>query len=304
MSTLKIKLKFKPEFQKIINDLKKNNLKFFIGGGAVLSAILNQEDEQDLDIFFRTADDYYTTKNFLSLNHDVEYETNNAITFIERQNIQDKTFDVLSEPTKIQIIRRSFGTPEEIISNFDLNKSMVAYENDELIIDSRFKEPLHITKKHTNSLKRLFKYNERLYNFQKNNSKYKNIHYIDWCSTVEDFNNGEMIPDFYDNSVKSSKDVLKNFLKSLFTNLTYSECVQDDKIKKMLNDMVLSNALELIKGSFIPADYLPTYYFEKVHFLRVFSKKNRVIDMHCDNVLKKYILDVKHKNPELLFEMF
>jgi len=296
-------LKFKDIFQKVIDELKSNNINFFIAGGSVLSVVLRQDTKQDLDLFFRTKNDYNRAKMYLSKTYHTEYESDNAITFTKEAQVKFN-WDTISaqENVTVQIIKRSFGSPEDIISNFDLNKSMIAYEDDEVIIDPRFSEPLHIITKHTNSLKRALKYCDRLMAFQKENPRFSKANLsIDWISTIKEFDSTELVPDFYNDEMKPANEVLQKFLKELFTNITTNENIPSTEIKEVLNKMDLEYVLWLLKDAFIPMDYQLTYYYEKVLYYKILNKSEYIVTRYKD-VLNNCISEIKDKNPEILFE--
>ena len=126
----------------ILLNLKKliphNN--WFIAGGAAASSVYN-----DIDIYFYTKEDYEA-----------------ALRAIPIRTITSKladTFEYLSY--KIQYIKCTFGTPEEVFATFDLNKSCIAILPTGGIVQSAdFHKPLYIKHLSTQTIQRFIKYVE------------------------------------------------------------------------------------------------------------------------------------------------
>lgn len=88
----------------------------FIAGGYFKSILQNQTPK-DIDIFFKNRDDFDVALNhFKSSGWTVKYENEKAIA-LKKHN----------EEIWIELIRCVYGTPEEILSNFDFTISKMAY---------------------------------------------------------------------------------------------------------------------------------------------------------------------------------
>lgn len=110
---------------KLIKYVDKFNISvpYFIAGGACVD-ILNGvkiDDLNDIDIFFKNEDDLNEFKSCMTL-RDIS-TTDNAYTY-EYYPKAESTSNL-----KIQLIRCNFGTPEEVLSTFDLNKSCVSIDS-------------------------------------------------------------------------------------------------------------------------------------------------------------------------------
>lgn len=93
-----------PEFTQIKSLLPE--LGWFIAGGSLLSDYYN-----DVDVYFYSEADYNAA---VLPNPDIT--TDNAVTYLT----------LLDTRKNLQLINRNFGTPDEILANFDLNKSRQA----------------------------------------------------------------------------------------------------------------------------------------------------------------------------------
>ena len=126
----------------ILLDLKKliphNN--WFIAGGAAASSVYD-----DIDIYFYTKEDYEA-----------------ALRGIPTTTVASKladTFEYLSY--KIQYIKCTFGTPEELFATFDLNKSCIAIlPTGDMVQSADFHKPLYIKQLSTQTMQRFIKYVE------------------------------------------------------------------------------------------------------------------------------------------------
>lgn len=99
----------------LIRDNLPSDCRYFIAGGCLLPGYHN-----DIDIYFYSEADYTLASSYFinSLSTQCEYTSNNADTY----NI----FDTPGITITVQFVHRLFGTPFEILSDFDLNKSRQA----------------------------------------------------------------------------------------------------------------------------------------------------------------------------------
>lgn len=99
-----------------IRQIMPPNCRYFIAGGCLLPGYYT-----DIDIYFYRKSDYVLA--FEALTQYVSYSTDNADTY----SIPYGTEDPWGNPTfTLQCISRTFGTPLEVLSDFDLNKSRQA----------------------------------------------------------------------------------------------------------------------------------------------------------------------------------
>ena len=115
-------------------NLNTTLFKWFIAGGA-LTSVFSSKSISDLDIFFNSFEDYKLMRNSfdVDINQDNVYikvpviETNNAVSYC----IND---------CRVQLIKKLFGTPEEVINQFDFTVCMGAYipQERKIILDESF----------------------------------------------------------------------------------------------------------------------------------------------------------------------
>lgn len=115
-----------------MNILKSNtvdfpNLKFleeyleghngFIAGGCFKN-IFNRETLKDIDIFFRNEEDFLKADTYFSKSpiYELVYVNRNAVSYL---NTKTKT--------RIELIRNIFGSPKEVISQFDFTVVKIAF---------------------------------------------------------------------------------------------------------------------------------------------------------------------------------
>lgn len=129
-----------------------NHSGWFIAGGAV-----SHDRHLDIDVYFESEQAYKAMHaEFLKLDN-TPYETSNASSFtISNNNMQPfNTF---------QLVSRNFGTPTQILANFDLNICRNAVLPDRTLIQTResfFPMYLDLDKLRANSASRLIKYHHR-----------------------------------------------------------------------------------------------------------------------------------------------
>lgn len=89
----------------------------FIAGGCIKN-IFNNERIKDIDIFFENQVDFYKAVTYFQNNKDFKkhYENEGVIAFKEIKSNQI-----------IELIKKTFGTPEQIISKFDFSITKFAY---------------------------------------------------------------------------------------------------------------------------------------------------------------------------------
>lgn len=108
-------------FNKIILDeLKENNIRACVAGGAVRDYFMGVFTKTDYDLFFpdeknlKLAIEYFKSKEC-----EVKWESDNGM----KVKHNGKTFD---------LIKKIFGAPEELINEFDFTVSMFAVDNDKV----------------------------------------------------------------------------------------------------------------------------------------------------------------------------
>lgn len=88
----------------------------YIAGGCFKDIFLSRK-VKDIDLFFMTEDDYKDAIRFYQLLHwEIVYENANAISFKHPE-----------KDVRIELIKRSFGSPEYIMSQFDFSVCKFAY---------------------------------------------------------------------------------------------------------------------------------------------------------------------------------
>lgn len=108
--------------------------KFCIAGGSMLSLWLDKPIN-DIDLFFENENEFLKClKYFNEVVGECDYETPNAVRFVHKG-------------MKYDLIRKEFGTPNEIISNFDFYNCAIAVTKDNVYALSHTLESIN-----TNSL--------------------------------------------------------------------------------------------------------------------------------------------------------
>ena len=118
--------------------------KGFIAGGCIKNLFSN-ERIKDIDVFFENQEDFHKAQRYFESNEDYmkQYENPKVIAFRELKSNQ-----------VVELIKTTYGTPEEIISKFDFSITKFAYykETDEdstvykIIHHKDFFEHLHLKK--------------------------------------------------------------------------------------------------------------------------------------------------------------
>ena len=106
------------------------NTNGFIAGGCFKN-IFNGEKCKDLDVFFRNKNDWEEAVKLYKAKQDwkIKYENSKVIAF-ENDDL----------PYHIELINTVFGTPEEIINDFDFDITKFSYFKD---VDNQFKCIMH-----------------------------------------------------------------------------------------------------------------------------------------------------------------
>lgn len=89
----------------------------FIAGGCFKN-IFNNEKIKDVDIFFEDEEDFNEANSYFSTKEDYvfSYENKNTVSYKNtKTNI------------RVELIRNTYGTPEEILSKFDFSITKFAY---------------------------------------------------------------------------------------------------------------------------------------------------------------------------------
>lgn len=132
--------------------------KGFICGGCFKN-IFNHEKVKDLDMFFRCSKDWEDAVQYYdSMTPGYEGEDKRAETYYfyyENENV--KAYKHIEKGTVIELCCKSFGTPKEIIDNFDFTVTKFAFYKEEvedengekyienkIICDDKFFEHLHL----------------------------------------------------------------------------------------------------------------------------------------------------------------
>lgn len=95
------------------------DLKFFVAGGACRAAFA-KEQISDLDIYFEDGTAFKALNDYLDGNDD---EKMSVIPILSTLNAE--TYSV--NAVKVQLIKKIYGTPEDIIKQFDFTVCMCAY---------------------------------------------------------------------------------------------------------------------------------------------------------------------------------
>lgn len=88
--------------------------------GGCFKALFSGEKPHDADMFFRCPEDFHAAVSFFKDSkdeYDVGYENENVVSFIHKKT-----------SLRIECIRKIYGTPEEILSQFDFTIAKFAYE--------------------------------------------------------------------------------------------------------------------------------------------------------------------------------
>lgn len=92
--------------------------KGFIAGGCFKN-IFNKEKVKDVDVFFENEMDFQNAKNYYENNEDwyLYYENQKVVSYKRYKKPE----------VAIELIRSTFGTPEEILNQFDFSITKFAY---------------------------------------------------------------------------------------------------------------------------------------------------------------------------------
>lgn len=183
-------------FGMLFNAFNEKRIKFFIAGGYSLFIEDKSKKYNDCDFWFYTEEDYIRAKDTIS-------------------NILDKNISMRAHETdnawsssyylKFQLIKKHFGTPQEIMKHFDMYHVRLAYNYDKEKIDMRegiINEIVPSKNFNNSSMKRLFKYIERGYKISSNN----------FNMYVEAYTNGELTPLYGEEASKD--DLFKRCLQN------------------------------------------------------------------------------------------
>lgn len=99
--------------------------KGFIAGGCFKN-IFNNEPIKDIDIFFNSSADFGNAVNYFNGDEDFEpyYESKNVTAFRHK-----------ASGVSVELVQTIFGTPEEIISEFDFTVVKFAYYKEDVVDD-------------------------------------------------------------------------------------------------------------------------------------------------------------------------
>lgn len=195
---MEFKIKDRDTFYKLRKlDYFMSGHKGFIAGG-VFKNLFNDEEIRDLDMFFETQEHYDEALKYFKAHRGYKksYENDNCYAFYNKEH------NVL-----IELVKRQFGTPQQILEIFDFSIVRAAYfkqENEEgginykLMYVDRFFEDLHQKKlvidiDHdkiplpANTFDRAFKYQRYGYNLCRE-SKIKLIEALRGLQGEIDFN--------------------------------------------------------------------------------------------------------------------
>ena len=142
------------DIKKLFNKLPTfmfNHSGWFIAGGAVTSYIYS-----DIDVYFESEQAYKAMHAEFLKQDNNPYETSNASSFY----VTDGAFT----SSTFQLVCRNFGTPTQILADFDLNICRNAVLPDRTLIQTResfFPMYLDLDKLRANSVSRLIKYHHR-----------------------------------------------------------------------------------------------------------------------------------------------
>lgn len=128
-----------------------NHSGWFIAGGAVTSYIYS-----DIDVYFESEQAYKAMHAEFLKRDNNPYETSNASSF----HVTDGAFT----SSTFQLVCRNFGTPTQILADFDLNICRNAVLPDRTLIQTResfFPMYLDLNNLRANSVSRLIKYHHR-----------------------------------------------------------------------------------------------------------------------------------------------
>jgi hypothetical protein len=286
---------FNEYYKSVLNEIKDFN--FFVAGGSVSALHYNLRVEQDLDLFFRTEEDFNNLKSYFDKHYTIKADTRNACTYQEIEETDDlsgfPSAVKANSEYKIQLIKRNFGTPEEIISNFDINKTMIALDikHKKLVYDPRFWEPLHIITYNIDTLKRIAKYSERI------------CESVDWYSLITKFLENFDIESYYTNTTSKSINVLSMFLKNYMVT-SYSNKIVNDISEALEKFDKTPEMMKFLECVFIPYNTNTDIYILQILYYKYFSTlniDNQSWKKDIQKLLHKYSKEIKIKNPELLF---
>lgn len=163
---------------------------WFIAGGALF------EKHKDVDIYFRNEDAYNLVASYFTR------VSLRSTTFADTYTIHSrKTF---FGGFTIQLIKKSFGTPQQIVADFDLNKSKRALLSDgTTYVDPTFHDDLYVNpdKFRYNTLARIYKY------IKTKNCNLDQPKFIDFIHSLL-LTPEAKVESYYENKTKTVKDAL------------------------------------------------------------------------------------------------
>lgn len=101
----------------------------FIAGGCFKN-IFNGEPVKDLDVFFRSSDDYAEAEEQFDSLCGEDNKGNEYRFYYESKNV--KAYKHIKTGVTVELISKVYGTPEEIVGNFDFTISKFAYYAEEV----------------------------------------------------------------------------------------------------------------------------------------------------------------------------
>ena len=277
---------FSKYFKSVLIEIKDFN--FFVAGGSVSALHYNLRVEQDLDIFFRTEKDFLKLKSYFDEHYFLANESVHACSYYD-----NKKFGEAQDKIIIQLVKTQFGTPEKVISNFDINKSMIALDikNKDLIYDPRFWEPLHACNYNHDTLKRLAKYSDRVKETP------------DWYMLISKFLEDFEVNNYYTDDKHKSKLILESFLKNYLVT-SYSNDVTLEISKALQKFIINTEWVKFLECVFIPYDTSTDIYIIQVLYYKYFTSitsDNMFKNNEINKRLQMYGAQIKKKNPEYLF---
>ena len=141
----------KPELDDVLRTIATTTDQYFTAGGAALYAKIGTS-YNDIDIYFRSEEAYDSTISVLHKYSDRIVNTPNSIS-------------IHTDSVMVQLINHTFGTPEEVLSDFDLDCCKVAkLPNGDIYTHKDFKtKPVVNYSQITPQIfNRVFKYSVRL----------------------------------------------------------------------------------------------------------------------------------------------
>ena len=253
---------------------------FYIAGGSVGDLVMGKK-RNDIDIYFESQEDYDLALSVIQK----KTQDKNPSFFHRFSTSSAETFYTdINGIGVFQFIKKVFGSPQDIVDSFDLNKSKCIITNTVEFFDKSFDGELKIDFKNINAdtPRRLFKYEAKGYALEN-----------DETNKLFDFliHNSDMVfIDYYDQTKikKNAKDLLCTLINEIL--VINDGRIENFKIK--IEEMMDKVGEEMV--SYLTDRYIPIHRYSSNDFAILCGVKN----FGWDPTMVSYRSEIMSKYPE------